>query len=151
MKFKNILFPTDFSTDNMAALQLASTLASESGARLHFVNVQDTRDLSATVGEGGYVYAEKWEETRHLAEQELKKLAPTVSSVQFEHQSLVGLPDAEIVGYAKDHSIDLIVMASHGRSGISRLLMGSVAEGVMRKAPCPVLIVKQPHAESAQT
>jgi nucleotide-binding universal stress UspA family protein len=53
----------------------------------------------------------------------------------------------EILDFAAENKIDLIVMASHGRSGISRLIMGSVAEGVMRKAMCPVLIVKQPVGE----
>lgn len=149
MNIKNILFPTDFSTYNSAALEYASRLAAESGARLHVVHVNDTRDLGLAMGEASYVYAEKWEEERREAEKRLKKVAPTVPTVECEHQSLLGTPDAEIVAYAADHGIDLIVMASHGRSGLPRLLMGSVAEGVLRKARCPVLIVKQPQAKPA--
>jgi nucleotide-binding universal stress UspA family protein len=56
----------------------------------------------------------------------------------------MGSPQKEILQFAGEEAVDLIVMGSHGRTGISRLLMGSVAEAVMRKAPCPVLIVKQP-------
>jgi nucleotide-binding universal stress UspA family protein len=148
MNIKSILFPTDFSTYNGPALEYASRLAAESGARLHVVYVHDTRDLGVAMGEANYVYAEKWEEERREAEKRLKGIAPTVPSVECEHQMLLGMPDAEIVAYAADHNIDLIVMASHGRSGLPRLLMGSVAEGVLRKAPCPVLIVKQPQAKS---
>jgi nucleotide-binding universal stress UspA family protein len=55
-----------------------------------------------------------------------------------------GIPVTEIIDFAEREHIDLIVMASHGRTGLWRILMGSVAEGVMRKAACPVLIVKQP-------
>jgi hypothetical protein len=60
---------------------------------------------------------------------------------------LKGSPVVEILGLAEQQNIDLIVMASHGRTGFSRLLMGSIAEGVMRKARCPVLVVKQPSGE----
>jgi nucleotide-binding universal stress UspA family protein len=146
MNIKTILFPTDFSTHNGAALEYASRLAAESGARLHIVYVHDARDLGAVVGEASFVYAEKWDDARRQAEMRLKQVVPTVPSVQYEQQSLLGMPDAEIVAYAKDHGVDLIVMASHGRTGLSRLVMGSVAEGVMRKAHCPVLVVKQPLA-----
>ena len=57
----------------------------------------------------------------------------------------MGIPDAEIVMFATDQNADLIVMGSHGRTGISRLVMGSVAEAVMRRARCPVMVVKHPH------
>jgi nucleotide-binding universal stress UspA family protein len=149
MNIKNILFPTDFSAYNRPALEFASRLAADSGARLHVVYVHDTRDLGIAMGEASFVYAEKWENERRDADRRLAEVVPTVSTVEYGHQSLLGMPDAEIVAYAHDHNIDLIVMASHGRSGLSRLLMGSVAEGVMRKAPCPVLIVKQPQASVA--
>ena len=146
MNIKSILFPTDFSEYNTAALEYASRLAAESGATLHLVHVHDTRDLSTAMGEASYLYASQWEEERHRAERQLTKVVPPDPAVAFEQHFLLGLPDAEIVGYATDHKIDLIVMASHGRSGLSRLVMGSIAEAVMRKASCPVLVVKQPEA-----
>jgi len=147
MNINSILFPTDFSEYNEAALEYASRLAAEAGATLHLVHVHDTRDLSTAMGEASYLYASTWEEERRRAEKRLNKLVPPDPAVACEHHFLLGLPDAEIVGYATDHKIDLIVMASHGRSGLSRLVMGSIAEAVMRKAPCPVLVVKQPEAE----
>ena len=119
-------------------------------ATLHLVHVHDTRDLSTAMGEASYLYATDWEESRRIDENRLKRIVPPDPSVVFEHHFLLGLPDAEIVGFAADHKVDLIVMASHGRSGLSRLVMGSVAEAVMRKAPCPVLIVKQPQTDEAQ-
>jgi hypothetical protein len=69
---------------------------------------------------------------------------PTVSAVRFEHWFLNGPSSGEIVALAKAENVDLIVMSSHGRSGLSRILLGSTAEAVMRLAPCPVLVVKQP-------
>lgn len=149
MNIKSILFPTDFSEYNSAALEYATKLAAESGATLHLVHVHDTRDLSTAMGEASYLYAAKWDDDRRRAEERLKKITPKDPTVAYEHHALLGLPDAEIVGFAADHHVDLIVMASHGRSGISRLVMGSVAEGVMRKAACPVLVVKQPHEEES--
>lgn len=144
MNIKSILFPTDFSDYNSAALEYATKLAAESGATLHLIHVHDTRDLSTAMGEASYLYAAKWDDDRRRAEERLKKITPKDPAVAYEHHALLGLPDAEIVGFAADHHVDLIVMASHGRSGLSRLVMGSIAEGVMRKATCPVLVVKQP-------
>ena len=146
MKIKSILFPTDFSECNKAALEYASWFAVQSGATLHLVYVHDPREVGAVIGEGSYLFAEKWEEERARAQTQLKQVTAADSTIPCEHHFLLGIPDAEIVAYAIDHHIDLIVMASHGRSGLSRLLMGSVAESVMRKAPCPVLVVKQPDA-----
>ena len=78
----------------------------------------------------------------------LKEVRPTVPAVAYEHHCLPGTPVNETISFADENGIDLIVMASHGRTGISRLLMGSIAEGVLRRASCPVLIVKQPAAKT---
>jgi universal stress protein A len=145
MNFKHIVFPTDLSKYNEGAMQYASRLAAESGATLHFVRVADTREIGAAAGDVSYLDTAEWEKGRHRDERKLKRMAPTDSGVTFKHHSLMGIPDVEIVAFAVDQKADLIVMASHGRSGISRFVMGSVAEAVMRKAPCPVLVVKQPH------
>ena len=59
----------------------------------------------------------------------------------------IGHPSLEIIRYAKDHEIDIIVMGTHGRTGVGHMLMGSVAEKVVRKAPCPVLTVRHPDHE----
>jgi nucleotide-binding universal stress UspA family protein len=67
-----------------------------------------------------------------------------VAGVTYEHHYARGVPSKEILKFANEQEIELIIMASHGRKGFARLLIGSTAEEVMRKAPCPVLIVKQP-------
>jgi nucleotide-binding universal stress UspA family protein len=144
MKIKSILFPTDFSHYNDAALEYASTLAAESKATLHIVHVHDVRDLSAVTGEASSLFAASWQEGKRVADNQLKKVVPTVAGVPYERYCLVGDPVTDILELAREKNVDLIVMASHGRSGLTRLIIGSIAEGVMRQAPCPVLIVKQP-------
>jgi nucleotide-binding universal stress UspA family protein len=143
MNIKKILFPTDFSHYNDRALSLASTLAAESSATLVIIHVDEMRDVNAALGEAGYLIATTLDD-REDVKQQLETVLPTVATVNYEHHYRKGSPVVEILTFAEEENIDLIVMASHGRTGLSRLLMGSIAEGVMRKAHCPVLIVKQP-------
>ena len=79
----------------------------------------------------------------------LLAVLPTDAAVGYEHRLLVGHPATAIVYLAEKEKVDLIVMPTHGRTGLLRVLMGSVAEGVVRKAKCPVLTVKA--AAPAQT
>jgi nucleotide-binding universal stress UspA family protein len=148
MNVRSILFPTDFSHYNDAALKFASTLAAEAHATLYILHVHDARELEAVMGEGSYMYAATtWENQQHEAETRLQTILPTIAGVDYEHHCLSGNPVQEILDFAESNGVELIVMASHGRTGLSRLLMGSIAEGVVRKANCPVLIVKQPSDE----
>ena len=147
MKLNSILFPTDFSHYNDAALEYASALAAEANAKLHIVHVHDVNDMNTALGEAGFLYEEEWKKEDTISRERLRRVVPTVAGVKYEHHYLTGVPSSAIVDFAAGNHIDLIVMASHGRTGISRLLMGSMAEGVMRKAPCPVVIVKQPGAK----
>jgi universal stress protein A len=148
MNIKQILFATDFSECSNEALKYASNLASDTGARLWIVHVDEL--LDATIPpipsvEGGYFLEAAWDTKRQDdVKSKLAKVVPTVSNVKYDHRYLMGSPPNEILQFAGEQGVDLIVMGSHGRKGISRLLMGSVAEAVMRKATCPVLIVKQP-------
>jgi nucleotide-binding universal stress UspA family protein len=150
MNIRSVLFPTDFSHYNDAALYYASSLAADSDAMLHIVHVQDTRDLNPAMGDASYLYAATWEQEYEEAKKRLRRVQPTSPGVQFEQHDLIGAPAEEIVAFAVKNKIDLVVMASHGRTGLSRLLMGSVAEAVMRRAPCPVLVVKQPAASAKE-
>lgn len=151
MKLESILFPTDFSHYNDSALEYASTLAAEANAKLYIVHVRDTHDLNAALGEAGFVCDPNWLEDDVTARMRMSRIVPTVGSTNYEHHFLTGAPVAAILDFAAENHVDLIVMASHGRTGISRLLMGSIAEGVMRKARCPVVIVKQPASRSASS
>jgi nucleotide-binding universal stress UspA family protein len=148
MDIKTILFPTDFSESDHAALEYASRLASESGALLYIVHTDDMERIAAAMSDAGHPYPSPWDDKgRRKAHVKLRKVVPTVAGVKFRHRNLDGTPTAQIVSFAERKGVDLIVMGSHGRSGIARVLMGSTAEGVMRRAPCPVLIVKQPTEE----
>jgi universal stress protein A len=144
MNTRKILCPTDFSQFTDAALSYASSLAAESGATLYIAHVAELHDPSAALGETiGYV--PPWGMTdQSEVRRQLEKVKPTLAYVAFERRYLEGDPAREIVAFAEREQIDLIVMGSHGRTGLPRLLMGSVAEGVVRRATCPVLIVKQP-------
>ena len=145
MDIKTILFPTDFSEFNEAALEFASRLAAESGAMLYIVHADDMEQVAAVMFDTGYPYPSPWDdEGRREAHRKLEKVLPTVPGVKYQHFYLRGTATGEIVAFAEEHAVDLIIMASHGRTGLRRLLMGSTAENVMRQAPCPVLIVKQP-------
>jgi nucleotide-binding universal stress UspA family protein len=151
MKIERILFPTDFSEYNNSALAYASALAAEADALLYIVHVDELHELTAAMGPEGYLMAAVVsQEGRAEVRERLENVLPTTKSIAFAHYYLTGSPATEILKLAEAENIDLIVMASHGRSGLPRLLMGSIAEAVMRKAPCPVLIVRQPAAMRKQ-
>jgi len=84
------------------------------------------------------------EEDRDYWRQQLEQIRPLDASIRVRHVLLEGEPAAEIVRYAQDMNMDLVVMGTHGRTGLERRLMGSVAEKVMRQATCSVLVVKLP-------
>jgi nucleotide-binding universal stress UspA family protein len=151
MKIQRILFPTDFSDYNNSALEYASVLAADADALLYIVHVDELHELNAAMGEAGYLMAAAVsQEGRPEVRERLENVLPTTNGIAFAHHYLTGSPVTEIIELAEAEHIDLIVMASHGRTGLPRLLMGSIAEGLMRKAPCPVLIVRQPAATRKQ-
>jgi len=137
MRFKTILFPCDFSTSETAAFEYAADLAAESDARLLIVHV---REPAPTYAEGNFYLGIPLPDHDELRKM-LVALKPK-PGVRHEHHLLSGDPAPQIADLAKREAADLIVMSSHGRSGWGRLLMGSIAEAVMRAAPCPILIVK---------
>ena len=83
------------------------------------------------------------EPDKKCLEMMLHRVKPADSAVSCSHQMVFGDPATEIVRVAKAERADMIVMSTHGRTGLSRVLMGSVAEKVVRRAPCPVVIFKQ--------
>lgn len=136
-----ILYPTDFSKCSDAAIPLARSLARDRGAKLILLHVSPIE----VVADGAYVapmdprvYQEALEELRGRLEGPDLKLA-------IETDQRQGDPATEILAAAESWRADLIVMGTHGRGGLGRLVLGSVAEAVMRHAPCPVLTVKTPH------
>lgn len=138
MLFKKILFPSDFSTSEQQAFEYACGLAHESGAALLVAHVEEP----ATVyGDGTFYYGIP-DPDRQEVNQMLQRVKPADASIPCEHRLIVGNPGLELAALAEREHVDLIVMSSHGRSGLARLVLGSVAEAVMRNAPCPILIVK---------
>jgi universal stress protein A len=142
--FQTILVSTDFSERSGAALQIARALAGSHGARLVVLHVAP----GDVVPDGGMLIP------IDLAayHKELEKIRARLEGPDLKEpvEILLHQGDAagEILGAAESCGADLIVMASHGRTGLDRLLMGSVAEAVMRRALCPVLTVKAPVARS---
>ena len=140
MKAKKILFPTDFSAFGQEALRWATVLARDTGAMLMVVHVEEPPMAYG----GGEMYFPAEEGDREELRRALVKVVPSDPSVRFEHKLLVGDPASAIVEAAEQENADLIVLGTHGRTGLTRLLMGSVAENVVRNAKCPVLTVKHP-------
>jgi nucleotide-binding universal stress UspA family protein len=140
VKERKILFPTDFSHTGDAALQLATTLAREHDATLLVVHVEEP---PAAYGCGEMYYGIPDPITEDL-EKMLADVVPTDSSVPCEHMMVTGDPATSITRIAEEEGVEMIVMGTHGRSGLMRLLMGSTAEAVVRRATCPVLTYKQP-------
>ena len=140
-----ILVPTDFSETADAALEFAGLLAARLGASLHLLHVF-TDPYSAPVGTDPFAPVQPEMQERALEDARAcltTRLAAYQSAAQPGTLAIVsGLTAKQIAQYAADHAIGLIVMGTHGRRGIAHLLLGSVAEHVVRIAPCPVLTVR---------
>lgn len=145
MKARKIVFPTDFSDAGNHALQWATSLARDTGATLVIVHVEEPPMAYG----GGEMYYPVEEPNRDYLRRSLAEVLPTDDTVPYTHKLLVGDPADAIVQIAESENAELIVMGTHGRTGLTRLLMGSVAEAVVRKAPCAVLTVKQAAAVPA--
>jgi nucleotide-binding universal stress UspA family protein len=149
MKIESILFPTDFSDRCAAALEYASDLAATFGATLHITYIDNVADL---VARSAYPFPSFISHAdRSEMQAELLRVVPTVADVKCVHHYLEGEPSVGICAIAERERVDLIVMSSHGRSGISRLVMGSVTESVLRRATCPVLVVRPSSIERTNT
>jgi nucleotide-binding universal stress UspA family protein len=136
---KTILFPTDFSHASDAALQHAEALAVQSGARLLIVHVEEP---PLAYG-GGELYYGLPEPSSERILKMLEDVKPSDPKVSFVHRLTMGDPAGEIVRIADEEEAEMIVLGTHGRTGLTRLLMGSVAEAIVRRAPCPVLVYRE--------
>ena len=143
MTLKRILLPTDFSDTAQYALGYAREMAERFGAEVHVLYVvPDPTPQDWAVGATALVVSDLLEKWRGAAEERLEAIA--LDGVETLRAIRVGHAFVEIVRYATDNAIDMIVMGTHGRGPVKHLLLGSVAEKVVRKAPCPVLTVRQP-------
>jgi len=144
--FRTILHPTDLSESSADAFHLACSLASIHHARLVVVYIVQT-PVAAYVG--GAPMLEPGSSLQEI-QANMAELRPADPTVAVEHRVLYGEPAEQILRLAGDLNCDLIVLGTHGRSGLPRLVLGSVAEEVVRKACCPVLTVKARHRSVAE-
>lgn len=150
IKLHRVLCPTDFSEFSHKSIQYGCELARAFGAELHLLHVlQDYNSVAPATGESFAVFTDWLPQLTKLAQEKMAKLPgpnwePPMKVVR---STSVGGAIDEIVNYAKKHEVDLIVQSTHGRTGLKHFLMGSVAESVVRYAPCPVLTVRHPEHE----
>jgi len=145
IKLKRILAATDFSECSDHALRYACEFADTFGAELHLVHVTEPPSAAYSEFGVGYVGVENLnDDLKQSAEAKLKTLVSPEwqKKLAIVRKAAFGSSFVELVRYAKQHDIDLIVMGTHGRGAIAHMLMGSTAERVVRKAPCPVLTVR---------
>ena len=148
--FSKILAPTDFSDDSKLALTYAVELAQKFSAEIVVVHVDQplapvmVSELNPGLDVG--TMNRIAEEQRMLALRELEQTTARLREQNIKVRGLmrVGAPFLEILNAAVSENADLIVMGTHGRSGLAHVLMGSVAERVVRKSPCPVLTIRHP-------
>jgi nucleotide-binding universal stress UspA family protein len=145
--FRNILCPIDFDANSPAALEFGAQIASETGARICILHVVPWT-VAAVPIDASQVLAElkqsATERLQQLAEDKLHK------RIAFEIVVTVASdPGAEVIRVANELKANVIIMATHGRKGLSHLVLGSVAERVVREAPCPVLTLRAKPQEVA--
>jgi universal stress protein A len=143
LNLKRILVPIDFSATSLKALRYAIPFAEQFGATIHLVHVverapfiYDVESMAMTIPEATLVKAAK-EKLDSMANEEIKELVPVTAEVY------VGKPFDEVAKAAKASDVDLIIIGTHGHTGLKHVLLGSTAERVVRYASCPVLVVRE--------
>jgi nucleotide-binding universal stress UspA family protein len=147
---KTVLVATDFSETSGVALRYAKALAQAFGAALHVLHVvQEPFAQPWAVEAYGFSLATLQDEWVREAKERIQTTlsAEERASFRAELATRLGHPVVEILKYAADQNIDLIVIGTHGRGPLGHMVMGSVAERIVRKATCPVLTVHHPERE----
>ena len=141
MSIRKILIAVDEQPVSVRAAEVGSELALALGGEVALIHVYDPGYAGDTGISPAELAARAEQESKKLLAGFRERLSLPPSTLEFVQ---TGSPAATVVSAAKDWPADLIVVASHGRSGVRRVLLGSVAEGIMRNAPCPVLVVRAP-------
>lgn len=149
---KKILVPTDFSECSDAAVTYGRALASAFGSELHLLHIVHdpytqpwaAEAFPASLGD----LLDQWQAQ---AQTRMKECVPEEERAHVVVTSVIGSPFLEILRYAQEQAIDLIIIGTHGRGPLGHMLLGSVAEKVVRKAPCPVLTVRHPQHEFVES
>ncbi len=139
-RFRNILCPIDSAKNSIAALEIACELAEERGAIIHLLHVArvPSHDMDVPLP---FDADPRWE---RAARARLEQVAreQLQGRVRYKVHVISGTPDDDVVRMAHELNAELVVMATHGRKGLSHFVLGSVAERVMREVDCPVLTVR---------
>ena len=149
IKLRKVLVPTDFSDSARQALRYGMSFAKEYGAELILLHVVE----NLTVGYASDLFpvpmAEVFQEISGYAKAELAKLGAEARTrgLTVEEQVVQGKPSVEIIRFASERAIDVIVLGAHGKGMLDQALFGSTTERVVRRAPCPVLTVRLPEHE----
>lgn len=147
---KTVLVPVDFSVTSDVALRYGREMARAFGASLHVLHVvQEPYSQPWAVEAYGFSLAALQEDWIRDARRRLDEIVTDAdrTALRAETATVLGHPVTEVLRYAVDHKVDLIVMGTHGRGPLGHMIMGSVAERVVRRAPCPVLTVHHPERE----
>ncbi len=151
IQLRHILYPTDFSEVGQCAFKYACSLAQSNNAALHCLHVVDEAyQYLASMGPDSIAIGPPPDDLVKAAWVQMNDyVAKYLSGVSFPVKSavVIGRPFMEIIRYAREHQADMIVIATHGRTGLKHVLLGSVAEKVVRKSPCPVLTIRHPQQE----
>lgn len=146
LPIKTVLHATDFSQASTYAWEFACALAHDYRARLILLHVTEIPQMTR-----GNLEADRLEESHAAAQAQLEQLGVPHQDVAVERRLARGDAADQILTVARQVHADLLVVGSHGRTGLNRLLMGSVAEAVVRESPCPVITVKVPERKSDST
>ena len=145
IQIRRILVPLDFSDQAPMVLDWAAHLATEHGSRVILLHAYHL-PVEFQQLEGAYLPPDFWSNVKVEAEQSLSRYAEDLEQRGIQVESVVreGYPATVIVDEAASQPADLVVIGTHGLSGLKHMLLGSIAERVVQKAPCPVLTVKTP-------
>ena len=142
--FSRILVPVDFSEFTDDIISYATEIAQKFGSAIHLVHVIPNMGYFAPYE--SYLAAENMVTVQKGVEievrQNLEEVAARISGIPVTRAVLTGVSFVEIVQYVKSENIDLVIMATHGRGGLEHIIIGSVAEKVVRRSPCPVLTIR---------
>jgi nucleotide-binding universal stress UspA family protein len=149
IQVQRILVPTDFTVSAESALTYGKEFARAFGASLHVLHIVEDPFLYHPSSEISVPPLDYRRQMEKEAREQLEKRLTAAERAELHAELVVGVgyPFLEIIRYAKSQSMDLIIMGTHGRGPVAHMLMGSVAERVVRKAPCPVLTVRHPEHE----
>jgi nucleotide-binding universal stress UspA family protein len=144
LEIKKILLATELGRNSERALEYAKMFTSQFQAELHVLHVLEDVPSNTPIFGGGLALTSFVHESAQVVEQKIQSLFEPAWRLgkQIVTATAEGAPGAQILGYAVEHKIDLIVLGTHGRTGLTHILVGSVAEQVTRQSKCPVVVVR---------